>query len=455
MRPFLVSIFLVFIALSSAKALDPVRAAVKYTGGGAVAVEVQLYDFGTSTNVYPGAGNQSIGSHSANSSGIISFIIGESDAAWTAINPATVTSNYMIIVTVGGSVAAYLRLDNLLLEQGKYGTSIGTIVFDTQNNVTSNRLGSLTSDDFVFGSDQLDDDGDPNHDSRLFFDKSKGTFRAGIAEGTQWDNGNVGDHSFAVGKNSKASGWYSVAFGEENTASGGSSFVFGAANSASNTYSTVLGGSENTASGFGSIVIGGDGNTAASFRETVAGFFSTEAGGNPNGFIATDRLFNVGNGLGSAVRSDAFTILKNANTTIGGSLTFNNNGVSTSVTLPTGRGTNGQVLTTDGSGGSSWTTVAGGGGGGGSVLQATFTGESYDLTADPYYIQFTKTVTGAQVGDAVIANLTGVSTANGIFTIVRAWVSSANTVTVRISAPQGGDELNQSGLTLILTVVQP
>ncbi|MEM9929859.1 MAG: tail fiber protein, partial [Bacteroidota bacterium] len=40
--------------------------------------------------------------------------------------------------------------------------------------------------------------------------------------------------------------------------------------------------------------------------------------------------------------------------TIGGSLTFNNNGTNTSLTLPTDRGTNGQVLTSDGNGNATW-----------------------------------------------------------------------------------------------------
>lgn len=130
MKAFWVSIILVLIAFASAKALDPVRAAVKYTGGEAVAVEVQLYDFGTSTNVYPGAGNQSMGNLTANGSGIISFAVGKGDGVWAAITPASVTQNYMLIVYVGGSVAAYLRLDQLQLEQGIYGSSIDPETID-------------------------------------------------------------------------------------------------------------------------------------------------------------------------------------------------------------------------------------------------------------------------------------------------------------------------------------
>ena len=111
MRLLILSIILSFVVFSTTYSLEPVRGAVKYTGGGSVTIEVQLYDFGTSTNVYPGAGNQSLGSLSANSSGIIAFAVGKDDAAWAAIDPSTVTNNYLIIVYVDGIVSAYLKLD--------------------------------------------------------------------------------------------------------------------------------------------------------------------------------------------------------------------------------------------------------------------------------------------------------------------------------------------------------
>ena len=50
----------------------------------------------------------------------------------------------------------------------------GSSVFGTTSNVTSNENGSYNSDDLVFGSAQLDDDGNSSHDARLFFDKSNG-----------------------------------------------------------------------------------------------------------------------------------------------------------------------------------------------------------------------------------------------------------------------------------------
>jgi hypothetical protein len=127
---------------------------------------------------------------------------------------------------------------------------------------------------------------------------------------------------------------------------------------ASGQYSTAI-GNANTASGNISLASGYN-NTAQSYCESVLGLYSTVGTGNATAYVATDRLFVVGNGTAAGTRSNALTILKNANTTIGGSLTINGNGTGTSLTLPATRGTGGQVLTTDGGGGTSWAAPAGG-----------------------------------------------------------------------------------------------
>ena len=127
-------------------------------------------------------------------------------------------------------------------------------------------------------------------------------------------------------------------------ASGNYSFTIGASNIASGDYSY--------ASGYN--------NTAQSYGESVLGLYSTVGTGNATTYVATDRLYVVGNGTAAGTRSNALTILKNANTTIGGSLTINGNGTGTSLALPATRGTIGNILTTDGIGGTSWTTPASG-----------------------------------------------------------------------------------------------
>ncbi len=141
-----------------------------------------------------------------------------------------------------------------------------------------------------------------------------------------------------------AKGNYSIAIGTSNTANGIYSTAVGFNNSASSNFSFAA----------------GYGNTAQACGETVLGNEATIGTGSTTNLIPTDRLFVIGNGVSDISRSDALTILKNANTTIGGSLTLNGNGSGTSFTFPTDRGTNGLVLTTNGIGGTSWTAAGSG-----------------------------------------------------------------------------------------------
>ncbi|EDM44468.1 cell wall surface anchor family protein [unidentified eubacterium SCB49] len=130
--------------------------------------------------------------------------------------------------------------------------------FTSYNGVVYNTT-SPQSDDFVIGSNSLDDVSGENDDSRLFFDKGKSAFRAGYTNGTNWDNSNLGDYSIGLGNNVVAPSTSEIALGSYNT----------------------------------------DYLTAAS---------------------NTDRIFSVGNGYEDGediVRNNALTILKNGNIGIG------------------------------------------------------------------------------------------------------------------------------------------
>ena len=158
------------------------------------------------------------------------------------------------------------------------------------------------------------------------------------------------------GKYNSASSYYSVASGGfYNTASNWYSIVVGGEdNQATGSRSFVGGGYANSADGHFSFVGGGFGNTAQSYGESVLGLYATVGTGNANTYVATDRLFVVGNGTAEAARSNALTVLKNANTTIGGSLTLNGNGTDASITFPIGRGTSGQFMKTNADGTTQW-----------------------------------------------------------------------------------------------------
>lgn len=128
-----------------------------------------------------------------------------------------------------------------------------------------------TGMDFVYGSSKLDDMNDGTKgNERLLFDKSKGAFRAGSVESTQWNDGSRGNYSAALGRNTTASGTSSFAAGAENTASGQNSFVGGASNTASANNAAVFGNS-NTVASTGSLVSGEANNIAGGSTNLVGG----------------------------------------------------------------------------------------------------------------------------------------------------------------------------------------
>ncbi|MEM9819940.1 MAG: tail fiber domain-containing protein [Bacteroidota bacterium] len=192
-----------------------------------------------------------------------------------------------------------------------------------------------TNDDFVFGTNSL------NHSSgtemKFFFDNDKGAFRAGTVTGTEWDDSNVGDYSFAAGYDciaadryaiamgfaSKANQEYSVSIGGANTVNGASSVAIGTSNSATGSLALSLGtgnkadgdfgvaiGDGNEADGECSIALGTDLN-AASYGEVALGIWNTTYTPNStSSFNGSDRLLVVGNGTASNDKSNALVINK-------------------------------------------------------------------------------------------------------------------------------------------------
>ncbi len=215
--------------------------------------------------------------------------------------------------------------------------------FSTTANVTSNAPGTIATDDFVFGSTQLDNDtSTTDDDNRMFFDKEKGAFRVGRAFSDQWDDANVLRYTIAMGNSSMAKGIYSVAIGDRNTANFDTSIVLGDRNTTDAPNSYALGSNLITNSPI----------------QTSLGINNTSySPSNPNSFTEpTNRLLVVGNGTTSTNRSDALVILRNGNTTLNGQLTIDgdNQGAGRGYTLPVQDGTANQVMTTDGAGNVSW-----------------------------------------------------------------------------------------------------
>lgn len=116
--------------------------------------------------------------------------------------------------------------------------------FSTTSNVTSNAPGTLGTDDFVFGSDDLDDDGDATHDSRFFFDKSKSYFYAGKTNlFAQTEEVNRGSYTANFGAYNTAKGSYSLVagFSCENEGAYNIACGYNVSADSSSSYSAVFG----------------------------------------------------------------------------------------------------------------------------------------------------------------------------------------------------------------------
>ena len=122
---------------------------------------------------------------------------------------------------------------------------------------------------------------------RMMWYPGKAAFRVGYINGTQWNQNNIGNYSFASGFSTTASQGYATAMGFFSTASGAASVALG---------------NQTTAKAFGSLSIGSlNDNTDTP---------------DPLNINATDRIFQIGNGFGF-FPGNAITVLRNGNTGIG------------------------------------------------------------------------------------------------------------------------------------------
>ena len=273
--------------------------------------------------------------------------ITETDPTWSG------EANETVDIGRTGRVGIGTTSPSALLHTQGTGTGQGNVVFVGQLKDTNP------------GNPPVSGEG-----TRMMWYPDKSTFRAGYVGGSQWDAANIGFFSASTGYNNTASGDYSTAMGAtttasgekstamgggtnasaenstamgfETTASGISSTAMGAKTNASGDASTAIGynniasaetstamGATTTASGIASTAMGagtnasGDYSTAMGIGTIASGEFSTAlgmynvGGGNPKEWIATDPLFEIGNGTSNTAHNNALTVLKNGNVGIG------------------------------------------------------------------------------------------------------------------------------------------
>ncbi|MEE4177355.1 MAG: hypothetical protein V2I46_07590 [Bacteroides sp.] len=149
--------------------------------------------------------------------------------------------------------------------------------------------------------------------TRMMWYPDKAAFRAGFVDGDQWDQGNIGNNSSAMGINALASGLCSIAMGDGAAARGAHSTAMGHnttayATSTAMGCSTLSNGLFTTAMGYFT--------KSSSKYSTALGIYNI-GGGNPLDWVQTDPLFEIGNGTSEGTRNNALTVLKNGNVGIG------------------------------------------------------------------------------------------------------------------------------------------
>ncbi|MBT8310626.1 MAG: hypothetical protein EX254_07075 [Flavobacteriaceae bacterium] len=283
---------------------------------------------GVQFTIYEDVGPSFIENHttvSTDLNGLLIVDIGSGTATLGTFNAIDWSkyTNLQVEIDIDGGLDNLVDMGLTEFKSVPYALTAGNTAFGTMANVTSNALGDIDNDDFVFGSTQLAHNKPPiEDDSRMFFDKSKGAFRAGATldtnnplpeNGTAWDDANVGEYSFAAGVNAAATGYGSVSIGVNNLASGGWSTALGVGTQATNqdAFST---GRSTIASGKTSTAMGSY-TKAESTYSTALGRYNI-GGGSP-GFpiVLTDPLFEIGNGTNDANRNNALTVLKNGTIT--------------------------------------------------------------------------------------------------------------------------------------------
>ena len=144
--------------------------------------------------------------------------------------------------------------------------------------------------------------------------------------------------AFASGRDTKATGNYSTAMGYFSEANGATSTAMGSRGKANGNFSTVM-GYDSDANGDNSLAMGqfsaanGKFSTAMGYSSKANDYSSLVIGyNNLSGFTVTgsataansaNTLFVIGNGTNNSIRSDAFKVMANGDTTVSNDLTVN------------------------------------------------------------------------------------------------------------------------------------
>lgn len=187
-------------------------------------------------------------------------------------------------------------------------------LFKVNNNSIVYNSPSDFGKDFLVNTNQVNRSSG-NEYKMMFIPSKEGAFRVGYISNLNWNIGNVGNRSFAVGSNTKAIGTSSAAMGSETIAFGDFSTAMGDGTEASGLSSTAM-GSSTVASGHYSTAMGinaeavGLVSTAMGWNTKASGDYSTAMGSRSqalasNSTVIGDNITLNSNARGSMYLADA------------------------------------------------------------------------------------------------------------------------------------------------------
>jgi hypothetical protein len=147
--------------------------------------------------------------------------------------------------------------------------------------------------------------------TRMMWYPAKGAFRVGQVSVTQWDDVNIGTHSFAAGYNNTAASNYSTVFGANNIISINNPYCLISGNnnafSGNGSSSSIIFGDLNLSNGLSSLVYGTENvlNSDRGFvggqNDSVLSFNSVVAGGNRNSIRINSYCSGILSGNGNKI----------------------------------------------------------------------------------------------------------------------------------------------------------
>lgn len=179
----------------------------------------------------------------------------------------------------------YLKADGSQPLQGELTVTGGA---GSTSGVRIGTDGSILAEG-VLGSGSIPTDG---AGARMMWYPAKAALRAGSARSTEWDDGNIGEHSVALGQHPIASGASSFAVGFVAKATGGGSVALGPQAEAAG-IGSLAHGSLSQASGEWSVSIG-QGSNASGKNATALGKGASASGENATAFGLSSRATGSG-----------------------------------------------------------------------------------------------------------------------------------------------------------------